>query len=193
MTRRKLPVTLTREEQDRLLETLHDRSPGRLRALCIVRLMLNAGLRGCEVRNLKTTDVDWESGRILVNGKGKRQRTLWLAPEDLDLLRRWREVRDGLPQANGFLFSGLDGRPLGERNLRKIVKGAIRRAGLAKDPHPHALRHTFATDLLRQTKNLRLVQKALGHSSVATTEIYTHVVDEELEAALKNLRKGEIK
>jgi len=190
MSPKKLPVTLSQSEQARLLEALHDRSPARLRALAIVRLMLDAGLRGIEIRNLKVADVDWETGRLLVNGKGRRQRTLWLSPANLELLRRWREHRDALPRRNGFLFTALDGRPLGERNLHKIVKGAIRRAGLEKDPHPHALRHTFATDLLRQTKNLRLVQKALGHASISTTEIYTHVVDEELEAALKNLRKG---
>ncbi|MDI6854032.1 MAG: tyrosine-type recombinase/integrase [Deltaproteobacteria bacterium] len=192
MTRpRKLPITLSREEQDLLLGVLHDGSPGRLRALCIVRLMLNAGLRGCEVRNLRTADVDWNSGKVLVNGKYKKQRTLWLAAEDLDLLSRWREVREALPRQNDSLITALDGRPLGERNLRKIVKAAVRRAGLEKDPHAHALRHTFATDLLRHTRNLRLVQKALGHASLATTEIYTHVCDPELEAALKGLRNDD--
>ncbi len=192
MTRpKKLPLTLSPQEQTLLLGTLHDRSPARLRALCIVRLMLNAGLRGCEVRNLRTADVDWNSGKVLVNGKYKKQRTLWLAAGDLALLSRWREVREGLPQQNASLITALDGRPLGERNLRKIVKAAVRRAGLEKDPHAHALRHTFATDLLRQTKNLRLVQKALGHASLATTQIYTHVCDPELEAALKGLRNDD--
>jgi integrase/recombinase XerD len=192
MTRpRKLPVTLSRQEQELLLGVLHDRGPGRLRTLCIVRLMLNAGLRGCEVRNLKIADVDWNSGKVLVNGKCRKQRTLWLAAGDLALLSRWREVREALPQQNDSLITALDGRPLGERNLRKIVKAAVRRAGLAKDPHAHALRHTFATDLLRHTKNLRLVQKALGHASLATTEIYTHVCDPELEAALKGLRNDD--
>jgi site-specific recombinase XerD len=191
MTRpKKLPVTLSREEQSLLLGALHDRRPGRLRALCVVRLMLNAGLRGCEVRNLKTADVDWNSGKVLVNGKKKKQRTLWLAAEDLELLSRWREVREALPHQNASLITALDGRPLGERNLRKIVKAAVRRAGLEKDPHAHALRHTFATDLLKHTRNLRLVQKALGHASLATTEVYTHVCDPEMEEALKGLRNG---
>jgi site-specific recombinase XerD len=187
---KKLPVTLSQEEQTLLLGALHDNSPGRLRALCVVRLMLNAGLRGCEVRNLKTADVDWNSGKLLVNGKGRKQRTLWLAGEDLELLRRWREVRETLPQQNASLLTALDGQPLGERNLRRLVKAVVRRAGLDKDPHAHALRHSFATDLLRHTKNLRLVQKALGHASLATTEIYVHVFDPEMEKALKGLRNG---
>ena len=70
-----------------------------------------------------------------------------------------------------------------------MVKRMVARAGIEKDIHPHSLRHTFATDLYRKTKNLRITQKALGHSNIATTEIYTHIVDDELENALKSLRE----
>jgi site-specific recombinase XerD len=190
MSRKRLPTTLSREEQALLLGALHDRRPARLRALCVVRLMLNAGLRGCEVRNLKTADVDWNSGKLLVNGKREKQRTLWLAAEDLDLLRRWGEVREALPHPGPHLFTTLDGRPLSGRNLRKILTNLVKRSGLDKRVHPHALRHTFATDLLKHTKNLRLVQKTLGHASLSTTEIYTHICDPEMEEALKGLRNG---
>lgn len=72
-----------------------------------------------------------------------------------------------------------------------MVKRYAKRAGIEKDIHPHTLRHTFATDLLRQAKNIRLVQKALGHSSLSTTQIYTHIVDEELGDALKSFRRPE--
>ena len=70
-----------------------------------------------------------------------------------------------------------------------MVKRYGERAGIRKDVHPHTLRHAFATDLYRQTKNIRLVQKALGHSNLSTTQIYTHIVDDELEAAMKQLRR----
>ena len=70
-----------------------------------------------------------------------------------------------------------------------MVKRRAKRIGIKKDVHPHLLRHTFATDLLRSTKNIRLVQKALGHTSLSSTMIYTHVYDEELEEALKYFRK----
>jgi integrase/recombinase XerD len=71
-----------------------------------------------------------------------------------------------------------------------MVKRLAKQAGIAKDVHPHMLRHTFATDLLRKTKNLRLAQKALGHAQITSTQIYTHIVDDELEEALKTFRAG---
>jgi integrase/recombinase XerD len=77
-----------------------------------------------------------------------------------------------------------------DRYLRCMVKRLAKQAGIDKDVHPHMLRHTFATDLLRQTKNLRLAQKALGHAQITSTQIYTHIVDDELEEALKTFRAG---
>mgnify|MGYP001314732759 CR=1 FL=1 len=85
----------------------------------------------------------------------------------------------------------LKGSQLNDRYLRQMVKRYAEKAGILsddKDVHPHTLRHTFATDLLRKTKNIRLVQKALGHSHLSTTEIYTHIVDDEMEEALKSFR-----
>ena len=80
------------------------------------------------------------------------------------------------------------GNQLVPRYIQKLVKRYSKKAGIDKDISPHNLRHTFATDLLRESKNIRLVQKAMGHSDVSTTMIYTHIVDEELENALKNFR-----
>ena len=71
-----------------------------------------------------------------------------------------------------------------------MVKRLARQAGIDKDVHPHMLRHTFATDLFRKTKNIRLIQKALGHAQITTTQIYTHIVDDELEEAMKTFRAG---
>jgi integrase/recombinase XerD len=104
-------------------------------------------------------------------------------------LRRWRAQR---PQsANGLLFTTLKGTPIHASALRAMVKRRGTKAGLRhKDVHPHMLRHTFATELYRQTKDIRLVQKALGHSDLSTTMIYTHIVDEDLEVALKRFHLG---
>jgi len=77
---------------------------------------------------------------------------------------------------------------MNDRYVRDFVKRYALKVNIKKDVHPHTLRHSFATDLLRSTGNIRLVQKALGHVSIATTMIYTHIVDEQLESALKGLR-----
>jgi len=79
---------------------------------------------------------------------------------------------------------------LNDRYLRAMIKRRAKKSGITKDVHPHLLRHTFATDLLRSTKNIRLVQKSLGHASLSSTMIYTHIYDEELERAFKSFRKS---
>ena len=87
------------------------------------------------------------------------------------------------------VFTTLAGKPVCGRYVQQMVKRYAAKAGLDKNLHPHMLRHSFATDLYRQTKNIRLTQKALGHANLQTTQIYTHIVDEELESALRSLRQ----
>jgi site-specific recombinase XerD len=97
-----------------------------------------------------------------------------------------------VPSAPSHVFTTLDGKPVSNRYVQEMVKRYAAKAGIDKDVHPHTLRHTFATDLYRQTTNIRLTQKALGHANLATTQIYTHIVDEELEGALKSFRCGTV-
>jgi site-specific recombinase XerD len=107
------------------------------------------------------------------------------------LLKRYIEENPGKPAS--LIFRSRTGKPVSSRYLRYMVKDLGEKAGIDKDLHPqHTLRHSFATDLLRQTKNLRLVGKALGHSdkSIGTALIYTHIVDDEMETAMKSLRQG---
>jgi integrase/recombinase XerD len=152
--------------------------------------MLNTGLRASEVLKVKTRDIDWSSGKLMVReGKGKKDRTLWVGEEDLSLLKLWMERKARLPKSE-LVFTSREGKLIIDRYLRTMVKHLAKKAGISKDVHPHTLRHTFATDLLRQTKNLRLVQKALGHAQITSTQVYTHIVDEELEEALKTFRNG---
>ncbi len=182
----KIPETLTEEERLSLLKQPNPRCPTGLRNLCMLTLMLNAGLRAGELLSLRVRDVDWTSGKLTVRqGKNKKDRILWLNEDDLELLRKWREKR---PQGE-LLFTTLGGGRINDRYLRALVERLARKAGIEKKVHPHTLRHTFATDLYRQTKDLRLVQKALGHSSIHTTTIYTHVIDDDLEKAMRGLRK----
>ena len=188
---RRIPEVLDPEEQARILRELErSDSLSALRNLAIIRLLLNAGLRAREARELKIKHLDFKSGKLKVRGKGRKERVVWLSADDLALVRAWLTRRPGNGAPSGdLLFTSLDGsRPVNDRWLRRMVKRVAEQAGIAKDIHPHSLRHTFATDLLRATKNLRLVQKALGHSNIETTTIYAHIVDDELENAMKELR-----
>ncbi len=183
---RKLPDTLNSRDRIILLSQPNKKTPTGIRDLAMIRLMLNAGLRASEVLNISVNDVDWTSGKLIVkHGKGRKDRIVWINEEDLEIARKWKEIKP----KNSLLFTTLKGNEIYDRYLRAMVKRRAKIAGITKDVHPHLLRHTFATDLLRSTKNIRLVQKALGHASLSSTMIYTHVYDEELETALKAFRK----
>ena len=183
---RKLPEVLTPAERILLLIQPSKRATTWLRNHGLITVMLDAGFRGAEVLNVRVQDVEWMSGKLTVKqGKGKKDRVLWLNEFAMEMLRRWKEKRR---VQGALLFTTLQVQPIYSQYLRFMVKRYARQAGIPKDVHPHMLRHTFATDLYRATKNIRLVQKALGHADLFTTMIYTHLVDEELEDALKIFR-----
>ena len=187
---RRLPEILTEEERKALLAQPNKRCPTGLRNLCMMALMVNAGLRVAEVINLKVNDINWNTGKLMVReGKGKKDRALWLNEDDLALLGKWREKRTIQAES---LFTTLKGDVLDDRYIWAMVKREAQAAGVVKDIHPHTLRHTFASDIYRETKNIRLTQKALGHSDLSTTMIYTHIIDDELEDAMKGFRRASV-
>jgi site-specific recombinase XerD len=152
--------------------------------------MLNTGLRLAEVTALKWRDVDLTTGKLMVRqGKGSKDRTLWVAEADIDRLRSWRERQATACDTREHVFTTLEGKPLGHRYVQRMVKRYAAKAGIDKNISPHTLRHSFATDLYRETSKIRLVQKVLGHSDLSTTMIYTHIFDEEVETALKSFRQ----
>ncbi len=185
---RKIPNILTAEEQQALLKQPNPRYPTGERNRLILRMMLNAGLRLAETTALSWKDIDLYTGRLKVHqGRGARERVLWVGDADLKALRDWRErqARDveGEP---GHVFTTLEGKPVSNRYVQAMVKRYALKAGIGRNVHPQLLRHTFATDIYRETSSIRLTQKALGHADLSTTQIYTHIVDEELEGALKS-------
>lgn len=187
----KLPKVLADDERQALLAQLNTRYPTPHRNLCMLRLMLEAGLRAGEVVALRPEHLDMQTCRLIVReGKGAKDRVLWISDELRDLIGGWLQRR---PESK-WLFPARNGGQVQTRYLRALVKRLATRAKVAeaKQVSPHTLRHTFATDLLRETKNVRLVQKALGHASLASTMIYTHIVDEELEEALRSFRAGRV-
>lgn len=181
---RRLPEVLTRAEARALLATPNPAYPTGQRDRCMLKLMLNSGLRASEVLNLTWREVDVHTGKLTVRrGKGGKDRQLWVNDDVLEQMRAWRARSPVSP----YCFPTLKGTRIYDAALREMVKRRGIKAGITKDVHPHMLRHTYATELYRETKNIRLVQKALGHASLATTMIYTHLVDDEMEDAMRAL------
>ena len=191
---KRLPDVLTPDEEALLLAQPNPRYPTGQRNRLLLQLMLDTGLRLSEATAREWRDLDLTTGKLKVRqGKGAKDRLLWVGDEDLEALRKWRDrqARDvaGKPS---HVFTTLDGEAVSPRYVQAMVKRYAAKAGITRSVHPHLLRHSFATDLLREAKNIRIVQRALGHAKLATTEIYTHIVDEELEGALKSFRQATV-
>lgn len=187
----RIPEVLTETEQAALLAQPNPRYPTGARNKTMLQLMLDTGLRLSEACNLQWRDVDLTTGKLMVRqGKGGKDRSLWIGVEDLELLRTWRERQAKDVSGNpAHIFTTLKGKAVSPRYVQKMVARLAAKAGIEKNVHPHTLRHSFATDLYRETSKIRLVQKALGHSDLSTTMIYTHIFDDELEDALKSFRQ----
>ena len=192
----KIPEILTPEEQILLIKQPNPRYYTGQRNKTLLRLMLDSGLRVAEITALKWNDLNLTTGQLHVKeNKNKKDRILWIGENALEQLQKLRERQaKDVPADQGkapeYVFSTRDGGMLSPRFIQQMVKRYRERCGFDKQVTPHTLRHTFATELLRETKNIRLVQKALGHASLSTTQIYAHIVDDELEDALKNIRKS---
>ena len=191
MAKRRIPEVLTPTEQKALLAQPNPRYPTGERNRVLLQVMLDTGLRLSEAIHLKWRHVNLMTGQLLVReGKGHKDRVLWLGEPDLEALRHWRERQaQVVGHAPEWVFTTLEGKPLQPRYVQAMVERYAKRAGIQKRVTPHTLRHTFASDLLRAVKNIRIVQEALGHSDLSTTQVYTHIVNEDLEAALKSFRR----
>jgi site-specific recombinase XerD len=193
---RKIPEVLDSSEQQRLFAQLEPTDTLlRLRNRAILAILLNCGPRAAELCALKIPDIDWKRGRLFIRqGKGMKDRVLGLSDEDQLILRSWLDHRPssiGLPSSNQYLFTDLSGKkPLCGRWLRRMVRRLVEQAGIEKSIHVHSLRHSFASDLLRKTRNIIIVQEALGHASVSTTQIYCHLNNDEVVDAMRELRNG---
>ena len=178
---RLLPETLTVAEVDALLEAAPD-----LRARALLELLYAAGLRVSEALGLDREDLSTDGGFVRVIGKGDKERLVPVGDIALDWLARWlAEGRPALlavhhvePVRGGPLFLGDRGGRLARQQAFAIVKAAARTAGLPAAVSPHTLRHSFATHLLEGGADLRIVQELLGHASISTTQLYTHVTGE---------------
>ena len=167
---RKLPVVLSREEVQALLDVTTN-----LKHRALLMTLYSGGLRIGEVVHLKPADID--SGRMMIRveqGKGRKDRYVMLSEKLLLTLRRyWREYQPAL-----WLFPGVDpSRSLTRESVGRLFARAKERAGIQKRVSPHSLRHAFATHLLERGVNILVIQRLLGHRSLRSTEIYTHVAE----------------
>lgn len=178
---RKLPVVLSREEVWRILDCVH--AP--VYNACLT-MLYTCGLRLQEGAGLQTSQIDSERMQVLVHGKGNRDRYVPLPCGALAMLRDcWRTHRS-LPWLFPARRNGVKNdhpQPVNVRSVRTAFNAALEESGVRKKAHPHTLRHSYATHLLEDGVNLRLIQMYLGHASLRTTQIYTHLTRKVREAA----------
>jgi integrase/recombinase XerD len=179
----RLPAALTRGEVTRLLEQPRGTEPLALRDRALLELMYACGLRASEATGMELGDVDLEEGVLRARGKGAKERIVPIGASAIAATRAY--LRHGRPalvgvQVQSRLLVNSRGGGLTRQGLYKIVQGHARRAGLERKMSPHTLRHTFATHLLAGGCDLRSLQEMLGHSDLATTQVYTHLSAERL-------------
>ncbi len=138
----------------------------------IIYLLLDSGLRVSELVNIKLEDIDFKERSIRVLGKGNKERFVFFTTYTLDMMVNWLNYLKEISFTN-YLFVNYKGEKLTVRSIQNIIKKSGEKIGL--DLHPHLLRHTFATELLNNGADLRMIQELLGHENLDTTQIYTHV------------------
>ena len=170
---RRLPDVLTYEEVEALLEAPDISTPRGLRDKTMLETMYATGLRVSELLSIRIKDLDLEEGTIKVKGKGSKERVVNFGPYVGEYLNLYLGKRKN--QKNPYLFPGPKGKPLTRVHFYKTVRSYASKAGIARPVSPHTLRHSFATHLLENGADLLAVQRMLGHSKIATTQIYTEV------------------
>ena len=181
-TQKKLPETLRIEEIETILKAATGDTPLQQRNLAMLELLYGSGLRITELLSLKTADLHINQGLINVTGKGEKERIVPIGSISAQALKSylengWLKLKK---QPTSFVFLNKHGNPLSRVGFFKILKNLALEAGIEKNVSPHTLRHSFASHLLERGVDLRYVQELLGHQSIATTELYTHIHKQQL-------------
>lgn len=176
---RKLPDTLSEEEIDSIIAAIDLSTPQGERNRSIIETLYGCGLRVSELVSLQISDLFFEEGFIKVTGKGDKQRFVPIGPATIKYIELYRkEIRahqDIAASAKDTLYLNRRGKPLSRAMIFTIIKELVEKAGIRKTVSPHTFRHSFATHLLEHGADLRAIQQMLGHESITTTEIYTHI------------------
>ena len=173
----RLPSFLPKDESKNLLDAPMERTETGLRDRAILELLYATGLRVAECCGLDLDDVDRQQGSVRVMGKGGKERVVPAGDVALQALEAWLSVRGS---QRGPLFTNPRGGRLSTRGVHRIVRIRARAAGIERRVTPHTFRHSFATNMLGEGADLRLIQELLGHSRLSTTQRYTHVSAEHL-------------
>jgi integrase/recombinase XerC len=177
---RRLPKLLRVEDVVRLLDAIPTADPAGVRDRAMFETLYGGGLRVSELVGLDLDDLDGESGLVRVRGKGRRERLCPIGPMAMGWIDRWKPLRRPAKSVEPALFLNQRGGRLTTRSVGRLLQGHLAAQGLDPASSPHTLRHSFATHLLDGGADLRSVQDLLGHRSLTTTQIYTHVTRERL-------------
>lgn len=183
----RLPKVLTVEEIDLLISQIDLSTNEGHRNRAIIEMLYGSGLRVSELIDLRLSNMYLDEGYMIVLGKGSKQRLVPISDEAIKQFHLWMSDRaqwDIKPEANDIVFVNRYGRPLTRAMIFEIIKRLAQQAGLKKSISPHTFRHSFATHLLQNGADLRIIQQLLGHESITTTEIYTHLNIHDLREAI---------
>lgn len=173
----KLPEVLSISEIDRIIESIDLSKPDGHRNKAIIETLYGSGLRVSELVNLRITDIHKSEGFVIVTGKGDKQRLVPVSDKALKEIEFYSTERNRLPKISdkNTIFLNRRGARLSRVMIFNIIKDLAVKAGINKNISPHTFRHSFATHMIEAGADLRAVQEMLGHESILTTEIYTHI------------------
>ena len=180
---KKLPTVLSIEEVDLLLNTLNTDTPLETRNKAMIELAYASGLRVSELVELKLSDLHLDAGFVQIHGKGNKERIVPVGEIAIDSLNYYLDNArlQLLKKHNDFVFlNGRDGSCMTRQAFFLIIKDKVKQAGIKKEISPHKLRHSFASHLLKNGVDLRLIQELLGHEDISTTERYTHIQNDDM-------------
>jgi len=184
--RKKLPVVLEPGEAQKLIKQPNKRYPTGIRNKAIILVMLNTGLRVSEITDLKPGSINLTSRKLrIVNGKGGVDRDLIIPAGIEETLMQWKGRK---PKGTKYFFTTIKGGQLSNRYLCDMIKRYGRKAKIDKIISPHTLRHTFATEYYRQTKDIETLRRILGHSDISTTTIYITLANIDVENGMKSFK-----
>lgn len=181
--KKQLPNFLQYDEVEKMLSVCDLKEPLHIRNRLIIETLYDTGIRVSELVNIKLNDLNIATKEIIVLGKGSKERIVYFGDYEIDILNLYlNQARPKLlkNKSNDYLLLNHLGDRLTDRGVRLIIDDVIKKASLKHKVSPHTLRHTFATHLLNEGADLKSVQELLGHSSLSTTQIYTHVSNERL-------------